>query len=207
MPTHRRPHWITPLLALALTAVPAAAADPELVAKNTLTLQAPSGPGEPVLDLEVTYLSEPVLQELFASEETRTRVRAAAGSGQAFLVRATARRATEFYPTSFVLSQEKERREPKRSGVIALDGGFGGRLQPSESTRGLVVLSPPLDLSQPVQVAYASSATTVRFASTQPLAGAVSPEGVKVDPLRALEWKVQDLERRIQSLEERSGAR
>lgn len=186
---------------VALAAGAADTADP--VAGNTCTLQVPDGSGSPLLDLEVTYLSEPVLQALFASDETRTKVRAAAAGGQAFLVRASARRPAEFYPTSFALSQGKEKREPRRSGIVPLDGGFGGRLAAAESTRGLVVLTPPLDLSQPVQIAYASAGQSIRFASTEPLEGAVRPEGVKVDPIRALEWKVQDLERRLQALEER----
>lgn len=191
------------LLVLLLGAGSASAASSDLVGSNTCALKVPGGSGSPMLDLEVTYLSEPVLQALFSSEDTRTQVRAAAAGGQVFLVRATARAPADFFPTSFVFSQGEERREPRRGGIVPLDGGFGGKLRASESTRGLLVLNPPLDLSKPVQIAYASAGQTVRFASVEPLQSVVRPEGLKVDPLRALEWKIQDLERRLQALEEK----
>ncbi len=180
-----------------------AAGPDDPVALNTCRLAVSGSDGAPALDLEVTYISESLMPVLFGSEETRTKVRAAAGGRQAFLVRASARRATDFYPTSFSFAQGKEKLDPSRSGLVPLDGSFGGRLASGESTRGLLVIPAKLDLTGPVTIEYASSSQSFRFASAEPLQGAVKAEGVKVDRVQALEWKVQDLERRLQAIEER----
>ncbi len=180
-----------------------AAAEDDVVARNTCWLYIPGGAEGTALELEITYLSDPVLEALFTAEQDQARIRAVAAERQTFMVRATARRPFEFYPTSLAFTQGGDRLEPRRSGLIALEGAFGGRMRAGESTRGLVMVPARLDLSRPLALEYASIRQLFLFTadmwSEGPAAGAAWD-----DPLETLELKVLELERRLQALEARA---
>ncbi len=180
---------------------PAAMAMDETIAGNTchLSLSA-EGIGE-VLDLKVTYLSRPVLEAMFESEEIRDEVAAATGGQPAFVVTATARRPTQFYGTSLVFEQDGERMEPGRSDLLPLEGAFGGRLGTGASTSGLVLLPSTFDPTRSVTIEYASIRQVFLFPSTTPLVAARRSAPVRSDPIREIQGRLQDVEERLEALE------
>ena len=188
------------LAALALS--PAAMAMDETIAGNTchLSLSA-EGFGE-VLDLKVTYLSRPVLEAMFESEETRDDVVAATGGQPAFVVTATATHPIQFYGTSLAFEQGGERMEPGRSDLLALEGAFGGRLETGTSTSGLVLLPSTFDPTKSVTIEYASIRQVFLFPSTTPLVAVRKSAPVRTDPMREIQDRLQDLEERLEALEQ-----
>jgi hypothetical protein len=191
----------TALASLMLSAAWATADDG--IAGNTCRLSLSDDSAEPVLELDVTYLSLPVLEAMFESEEARAEIIAVAGGHPAFVVTATAGRRVEFYGTSLAFEQGDERLEPLRDDLLALEGAFGGRLEPGESTRGLVLLPSSFDATRSVTIEYASARQMFLFPSTTPISAPPRATSVRTDPLRELENRVYELEERLEALEEK----
>ncbi len=188
------------LATLALS--PVVRAMDETIAANTCRLSFSVDEAGEVLGLEVTYLSRPVLEAMFESEETRDEVVAATGGQPAFVVTATARRPIQFYGTSLVFEQDGERMEPGRSDLLALEGAFGGRLETGDSTSGLVLLPFTFDPTKSVTIEYASIRQVFLFPSTTPLVATRKSAPVRTDPMREMQDRLEDLEERLEALEQ-----